>query len=175
MSDLWEEIGLDQEGFVHLTELKERWEHLDAGTLPPALLVQAGLVARERDGVEGANTDLPSEDTRGFDDSLDNYQDRLCFLLKRPGAPFVNMITLGRGASCDIRISMGAVSKVQAYFLKEGDGWFLVDQRSSNGTFVNKSRLEPGQKHPVKDADQIRFGLDFVGQLVFPESLPSTF
>ena len=41
--------------------------------------------------------------------------------------------------------------------------YFLEDQGSTNGTFVNRgSRLEPGQRHPLKDGDEIIVGKTFL-------------
>jgi pSer/pThr/pTyr-binding forkhead associated (FHA) protein len=41
--------------------------------------------------------------------------------------------------------------------------YFLEDQGSTNGTFVNRGRrLEPGQRHPLKDGDEIIVGKTFL-------------
>ena len=43
------------------------------------------------------------------------------------------------------------------------DKYFLEDQGSTNGTFVNRGRrLEPGQRHPLKDGDEIIVGKTFL-------------
>lgn len=41
--------------------------------------------------------------------------------------------------------------------------YFLEDQGSTNGTFVNRGRrLEPGQRHPLKEGDEIIVGKTFL-------------
>jgi pSer/pThr/pTyr-binding forkhead associated (FHA) protein len=34
----------------------------------------------------------------------------------------------------------------------------IEDQGSTNGTFVNEQRLEPGRRHELRDGDAVRFG-----------------
>jgi hypothetical protein len=43
------------------------------------------------------------------------------------------------------------------YILPEGA--FIEDLESTNFTFVNRFRLEPGKRYPLKDGDEVRLGL----------------
>src|SRR5205814_477197 len=46
-------------------------------------------------------------------------------------------VVLGRGNDCDIRINDHSVSRRHARIQPAADGYFAVDLRSTNGTFVN--------------------------------------
>ncbi len=62
---------------------------------------------------------------------------------------------VGRGADCDIQVDRDSVSRRHAKFERQGPSWRVVDQGSTNGTFVNdvqvKSRL-------LEHGDQIKIG-----------------
>jgi len=179
---LWQDLGLDQEGFVSLFDLRAAWrlQTLDqvVGHLGgcPALVVQnvagdSGGGASVEEDIAYRRTVSPLDETGGVTLGLERYRDRVTFLTKRPGNPFPAMIMVGRAGNCDIRISLSTVSKVQGYFLKQAsDDWLLVDQRSTNGTFVNRERLGAGERRAVQDGDLIRFGKEFTVKLFMPRS-----
>lgn len=55
------------------------------------------------------------------------------------------------------------VSRRHARIMLQDGQYFLEDQGSTNGTFVNRGRrLEPGQRHPLKDGDEIIVGKTFL-------------
>jgi hypothetical protein len=55
------------------------------------------------------------------------------------------------------------VSRRHARITLQDGQYFLEDQGSTNGTFVNRGRrLEPGQRHPLKDGDEIIVGKTFL-------------
>jgi hypothetical protein len=45
-----------------------------------------------------------------------------------------------------------------------GQAW-IRDERSTNGTFVNERRLQPGEQTPVRDGDSLRLAADARGQV----------
>jgi hypothetical protein len=47
-----------------------------------------------------------------------------------------------------------------------GQPW-VRDERSTNGTFVNDRRLQPGEQAPIRDGDSIRLAADARGQVRF--------
>src|SRR6516165_9552127 len=51
-------------------------------------------------------------------------------------------MTVGRAADCDIQLNAPSVSSRHAVLLRVGEGWFLSDLGSSNGTFVNHQRIK---------------------------------
>ena len=49
--------------------------------------------------------------------------------------------SMGRGVENDVRVADDSVSTSHATLLLKGDEWFLVDLRSSNGTYVDGNRI----------------------------------
>jgi len=100
-----------------------------------------------------------------------HYAKKVCFLRKRPGNPFPNMISVGRAMKNDIAIVLETVSKVHAYFLNEGnERWSLADHKSKNGTFLNNKALEPSKSTPIRDGDVIRIGLEVSATFFGPKA-----
>jgi hypothetical protein len=80
-------------------------------------------------------------------------------VVKAPGNPYADRVSVGRAANCDIVIRESSVSKLHAHFKLEADRVMLVDVRSANGTFVNGRRLDPLRPAPVESGDLLLFGL----------------
>ena len=53
-----------------------------------------------------------------------------------------NEVTIGRSGRCDISISGALVSSNHAVLRKGKNGWVLYDNKSRNGTFINKKRIK---------------------------------
>ena len=53
---------------------------------------------------------------------------------------------------------IGGVSRQHARLLRIGDHLLLEDLRSTNLTFLNTLRLNPGEQHLITDGDKIRLG-----------------
>jgi diguanylate cyclase (GGDEF)-like protein len=64
-------------------------------------------------------------------------------------------MVLGRGNDCDIRINDHSVSRRHARIQPGADGYYAVDLRSTNGTFVNDV---PASICKLKDGDYLRVG-----------------
>ncbi len=62
---------------------------------------------------------------------------------------------LGRGATCDMQLDSDAVSRAHAYIEKRGEHHYLVDNQSTNGSYVNYKRIQEKQ---LNDGDQIQIG-----------------
>lgn len=86
------------------------------------------------------------------------YLHQVAFLVKRPGNPFPQFVSLGRAANNDVVFAVDSVSKFHGYFTEDQSRWSLTDFRSTNGTELNGKRLEPTIATPVKGGDRIRFG-----------------
>jgi serine/threonine protein kinase len=54
--------------------------------------------------------------------------------------------------------SLAGVSRTHARLVRCPEGWLLEDLNSTNGTFVNQTRLSPGQQVRIHDGDAIRCG-----------------
>jgi hypothetical protein len=67
----------------------------------------------------------------------------LCLpLVKSARNPFGQMLTVGRTPNNDIVLKETGVSKFHAYFTQRGDVWWVHDQGSTNGTFVDQKRID---------------------------------
>src|ERR1700730_13237206 len=64
-------------------------------------------------------------------------------------------VVLGRGNDCDIRINDHSVSRRHARIRPAADGYFAVDLRSTNATFVNDV---PASMCKLQDGDYLRVG-----------------
>lgn len=53
-----------------------------------------------------------------------------------------------------------SLSRRHAVVSRQGDGFVVTEEnRVANGTFVNRERLKPGVPTPIKDGDEVSFGL----------------
>lgn len=63
----------------------------------------------------------------------------------------------GRQVTCDIVIPVTSVSREHAEIVQDNGRFFLVDNGSRNGTFLNNSKVDPAQPRPeLKNGDKIR-------------------
>jgi len=67
-------------------------------------------------------------------------------------------VVLGRGASCDVRLPDSSVSHRHASLRAQGMDFVLVDEGSSNGTFVGGVRVAPRTSRIVRSGDVVRLG-----------------
>ncbi|MBA4189976.1 MAG: GGDEF domain-containing protein [Planctomycetaceae bacterium] len=65
-------------------------------------------------------------------------------------------LMLGRGEDCDIRLQDHSVSRRHAKIEPTPDGFYVHDQQSTNGTFVNDRQLESAWL--LQDGDYLRVG-----------------
>ncbi len=93
------------------------------------------------------------------------------WLVKSQRNPFGALITIGRTPNNDIVLPQPTVSKVHAIATHAQGGWSLSDSRSSNGTFVDGVRLPPGEKRPLEDGAELRFGRELRARVMLPASL----
>lgn len=81
--------------------------------------------------------------------SLEHAGDTRLIALDRP------ITHIGRGLVADVRLEDSHVSRRHAILALRGDGARILDDRSSNGTFVNGRRVTVA---PLADGDVLRFG-----------------
>lgn len=67
-------------------------------------------------------------------------------------------IVLGRGAGSDVRIPDASVSHRHATIRAERSEYVLVDEGTSNGTWVGGVRLAPGAPRLLRNGDLLRLG-----------------
>jgi hypothetical protein len=62
---------------------------------------------------------------------------------------------IGRSPDCDVFLDDVTVSRKHAVLIQREDGFFIEDQGSLNGTFLNRRRIESGQ---LRDGDELQIG-----------------
>jgi len=62
---------------------------------------------------------------------------------------------VGREPSCEIVVTDGSVSRRHARLEKRGSTWWVVDQGSANGTYVNSLKVA---EQALKNGQELRFG-----------------
>jgi predicted component of type VI protein secretion system len=62
---------------------------------------------------------------------------------------------VGRDPGCEIVVTDGSVSRRHARLEFRGDAWWVVDQGSANGTYVNSLKVA---ETALKDGQELRFG-----------------
>ena len=75
-------------------------------------------------------------------------------------------LSIGRGGKniqLDINLSeqygwMLGVSRKHAEIVFDMGRYYIADLSSTNGTFLNSTRLRPTERYPIESADQIRLG-----------------
>lgn len=68
--------------------------------------------------------------------------------------PFAGRLTLGRGPESPFALEGNGLSREHLAFESSAAGVEVVDL-SSNGTWINGRRLEPGKRYPASGADRI--------------------
>lgn len=90
------------------------------------------------------------------------YSDTLHLTQESTGEEFSMhkpLIRVGRHSECDLRIdsSKKYVARLHASFVFEGNIWFLRDDNSKNGTWLNGQKIKPGVKYQLNADDKIDF------------------
>ncbi|PCC71838.1 diguanylate cyclase (GGDEF) domain-containing protein [Nannocystis exedens] len=81
-------------------------------------------------------------------------------------------ITVGRGEHNAIVLARGSVSRSHARFEKRADGWWVIDDGSTNGTYVNDEQVRETR---LRHGDRVRIG-DILLKLVdAPPIVKSTY
>ena len=70
-------------------------------------------------------------------------------------APQGERTTIGRSPDCGIFLDDVTVSRKHAVLAERDGGFFIEDQGSLNGTFVNRKRVESGM---LEDGDEVQIG-----------------
>lgn len=71
-----------------------------------------------------------------------------------------DVVEVGRDQTCDFLLEgKSTVARRQATFFYEKDMWFLRDNFSTNGTWINGAKLQPGKKYQLATNDEINFAM----------------
>ena len=79
-------------------------------------------------------------------------------MAKKPGAPFSDMITVGRTANNDVVLNDVTVSRFHAYFKGSNGSWIVCDSGSKNGTLLDGEPLDPRKETKLSPGSQVKFG-----------------
>jgi pSer/pThr/pTyr-binding forkhead associated (FHA) protein len=64
-------------------------------------------------------------------------------------------LSIGRSPECDIFLDDVTVSRKHALLLRREDGYWIEDQGSLNGTYVNRRRVDAST---LEDGDEVQIG-----------------
>jgi pSer/pThr/pTyr-binding forkhead associated (FHA) protein len=67
-------------------------------------------------------------------------------------------IVIGRGDGCEVRLPDASVSHRHASIRQRGTDYIVVDEGSTNGTFVGPVRLSPQSPRILRSGDLVRIG-----------------
>jgi hypothetical protein len=68
------------------------------------------------------------------------------------------VLTVGQGSQNDVVLADDSVSTTHARLEYEAGGWRLTDLASTNGTYLDGTRLAPNVPTPLPYGSQVRFG-----------------
>jgi hypothetical protein len=80
---------------------------------------------------------------------------------REPHKMTTDVVTIGRGKSCEFVIESNRVSREHARIIREAGGFVLEDLNSSNGTFFGPNK-EKVTRRPIRDGDEFTFGTEKV-------------
>ncbi len=67
-------------------------------------------------------------------------------------------LIIGRGESCDLRLPDPSVSQHHVSIRQRGSDYIIIDEGSTNGTFVGRVRLAPQAPRVLRSGDSVRVG-----------------
>lgn len=83
-------------------------------------------------------------------------------------------ILVGSSSSADILIDHPEISRKHLAIHREGEKFFVSDQGSTNGTYINDERLTPGAKSEFTSFFPIRLGNDVILTLILNDDSTGT-
>lgn len=165
--------GSDEKGFVSLADLRDEARRREPADFERRYPVPALHVVEVGEGdageKENSGVQLLTMLNKGV--SALRYLDQVGFLVKRPGNPFPNFVSVGRAGNNDLVIGVETISKLHAYFTFENGSWKLTDYRSTNGTRLNGKTIEPAEPVTVKDGDRLLIGKEVTAVFLTPRAL----
>jgi hypothetical protein len=129
------------------------------------------LLVKDEGGTETTQTFTPDDGDDSPSETLEDLGIKGPALVVRSGGgrtgeifPLEGETTVGRSPECGIFLDDVTVSRKHAVLRERDGGFFIEDQGSLNGTFVNRKRVESAQ---VEDGDEVQVGkyrLSFFGR-----------
>jgi hypothetical protein len=120
------------------------------------------LLVKDEGGVEATQTFTADEGEDAQSEALDDLGIKGPALVVRSGGgragetfQLEGTTTIGRSPDCGIFLDDVTVSRKHAVLSDQNGGFFIEDQGSLNGTFVNRKRVESAQ---LDDGDELQIG-----------------
>jgi pSer/pThr/pTyr-binding forkhead associated (FHA) protein len=120
------------------------------------------LLVKEEGGAETTQTFTAEEGEEGPSAALEDMGIKGPALVVRSGGgragetfPLDGETTVGRSPDCGIFLDDVTVSRKHAILTERDGAFFIEDQGSLNGTFVNRKRVESAQ---LEDGDELQIG-----------------
>jgi FHA domain/zinc-ribbon domain len=128
------------------------------------------LLVREESGSDTTMTFMPDESDEEPGIALEEVE-RPALVVRAGGGrtgetfrPEGESTTIGRSPDCGIFLDDVTVSRRHAVLVEREGSFFIEDQGSLNGTFLNRRRIESGR---LEDGDELQIGkyrLTFLGR-----------
>jgi hypothetical protein len=129
------------------------------------------LLVKEEGGGDTTMTFTPDESADESGVPLEEVAERPALVVRSGGGrtgetfrPEGERTTIGRSPDCGIFLDDVTVSRRHAVLLEREGGFFIEDQGSLNGTFLNRRRIESAR---LADGDELQIGkyrLTFLGR-----------
>jgi FHA domain/zinc-ribbon domain len=121
------------------------------------------LLVKDEPGSETTMSYTPEEGEEGTAPTLEELGAEGPALVVRSGGgragehfvPQGERTTIGRSPDCDIFLDDVTVSRKHAVLVYKDDAFFIEDQGSLNGTFLNRRRIESGR---LENGDELQIG-----------------
>lgn len=79
-------------------------------------------------------------------------------LIKKPGAAFPGMITIGRSPNNDVVLSNHSISRLHLYVTQREGQWWAADADSKNGSWLDGQRLTVRKEVRMPPSSALRLG-----------------
>jgi hypothetical protein len=120
-------------------------------------------LVKDEGGVETTQTFTPEEGSLDAGEALEDLGVKGPALVVRSGGgragetfhPDGERTTIGRSPECGIFLDDVTVSRRHAVLVRRDGHFFIEDQGSLNGTFVNRRRVESAE---LEDGDELQIG-----------------
>jgi pSer/pThr/pTyr-binding forkhead associated (FHA) protein len=120
------------------------------------------LLVKDEGGTESTQTFTPEEGESSPAEALEDLGVKGPALVVRSGGGRAGEMfhpegetTIGRSPDCGIFLDDVTVSRKHAVLVQRDGAFFIEDQGSLNGTFVNRKRVEAAQ---IEDGDELQIG-----------------